>query len=384
MLTHSTDRFGFYTVGNLKFYSKFDAAEVAARSGQSLRWNFNDDIFNCYDWTIEPTQSLREIYKQRALQLRENYDYLVLWYSGGSDSDNILRSFVDNNIRLDEVASYSNLEATGDRNDFLNGEIYNVACPIIQQLKETSQPWIKHTIIDVSKIMMDYFKNQTNKFDWVYNINTYTSPNGATRDTLIDYQPEWLRLIDQGKRIGFIWGLEKPKVVGIKGKFSTVFMDIVDCAETAQLQINPRPGLFNDLFYWTPDYPELIIKQVHVIKRFLKTVPIDSPLLTDESSARNSCITIQGKIKYLTTNGASKLIYPGWQPVPFQVKPPSIIFSPRDNWFRKLPDSDIAKRNWKQGIEHRWLATPEQFKNNPKVMAHGFKQIYSRAYDIGT
>jgi hypothetical protein len=385
MLMHSSiDQFGFYTVGNLKFYSKFDAAEVSARSGQPLHWHFNDDVFSRYDWTKEPIQSLTEIYKQRAQQLREKYDYLVLWYSSGSDSDNILRSFVDNNIQLDEVASYTNLEATGDRNDWLNGEIYNVAGPRIQKIKETSQPWLKHTIIDLSKIIMDFFNNKVNKFDWIYNINSYLSPNNIIRTNIVEYHPDWLRLMDQGKRVGFIWGVEKPKIVGINGKFSTMFMDIIDGAVTPHLQFNPRPGLFHELFYWAPDCPEMVIKQCHVIKKFLKTVAADSPLLTDKGSSRYSVITIQGKIKYLTTNGTNQLIYPGWEPAPFQVKPQSLVFSPRDEWFFSLPDSDIAKHNWKQGIEYFWLNTPKQFKNDPNVMSRGFKTINSQIYDIGT
>jgi hypothetical protein len=385
MLMHSSiDQFGFYTVGNLKFYSKFDAAEVSARSGQPLRWHFNDDVFSRYDWTKEPIQSLTEIYKQRAQQLREKYDYLVLWYSSGSDSDNILRSFVDNNIQLDEVASYTNLEATGDRNDWLNGEIYNVAGPRIQKIKETSQPWLKHTIIDLSKIIMDFFNNKVNKFDWIYNINSYLSPNNIIRTNIVEYHPDWLRLMDQGKRVGFIWGVEKPKIVGINGKFSTMFMDIIDGAVTPHLQFNPRPGLFHELFYWAPDCPEMVIKQCHVIKKFLKTVAADSPLLTDKGSSRYSVITIQGRIKYLTTNGTNQLIYPGWEPAPFQVKPQSLVFSPRDEWFFSLPDSDIAKHNWKQGIEYFWLNTPKQFKNDPNVMSRGFKTINSQIYDIGT
>jgi hypothetical protein len=231
---------------------------------------------------------------------------------------------------------------------------------------------------------MDFFNNKVNKFDWIYNINSYLSPNNIIRTNIVEYHPDWLRLMDQGKRVGFIWGVEKPKIVGINGKFSTMFMDIIDGAVTPHLQFNPRPGLFHELFYWAPDCPEMVIKQCHVIKKFLKTVAADSPLLTDKGSSRYSVITIQGKIKYLTTNGTNQLIYPGWEPAPFQVKPQSLVFSPRDEWFFSLPDSDIAKHNWKQGIEYFWLNTPKQFKNDPNVMSRGFKTINSQIYDIGT
>ena len=42
--------------------------------------------------------------KSHALKLREKYKYLRLWYSGGSDSQTVLNTFVDNKIHLDEIA----------------------------------------------------------------------------------------------------------------------------------------------------------------------------------------------------------------------------------------------------------------------------------------
>ena len=119
------DKFGFYQVGKLKFYSKFDAADLAARTNQSISWNFNDEVFGLYDWSTEPVASLPDLYRARAQQLRDQYDYLVLWYSGGADCDNILDTFVDNNIRLDEAAGVINMAADSNKDGYLNGEIYN-------------------------------------------------------------------------------------------------------------------------------------------------------------------------------------------------------------------------------------------------------------------
>jgi len=49
------------------------------------------------------SESLDFLYALRARQLREKYDYLVLYFSGGADSTNILKTFIDNNIFLDEI-----------------------------------------------------------------------------------------------------------------------------------------------------------------------------------------------------------------------------------------------------------------------------------------
>ena len=67
------DKFGYYTVGEKKSYSKLEALGWG-----SPKWHFNDEIFSAIDWTIEPPFDLWELYKQRAKQIREQYDYVVL------------------------------------------------------------------------------------------------------------------------------------------------------------------------------------------------------------------------------------------------------------------------------------------------------------------
>jgi hypothetical protein len=49
---------GFYKVGNIEFESKIQAYLYANDNNQHVEWNFNDEVFSSYDWTIEPDQSL--------------------------------------------------------------------------------------------------------------------------------------------------------------------------------------------------------------------------------------------------------------------------------------------------------------------------------------
>ena len=87
---------GYYKVGQEKFVSKILAAIKATELKLPMTWHFHDDVFA----KVKPTGqiSLKELYKERALQLREKYDYLILNYSGGSDSWTILNTFLENNI----------------------------------------------------------------------------------------------------------------------------------------------------------------------------------------------------------------------------------------------------------------------------------------------
>jgi len=378
------DKFGFYKVDALKFYSRFDAEQVAAKSNKPLTWHFNDEEFSNFDWTVEPSQSLEELYANRARQIRENYDHVVLWYSGGSDSHNILSSFVNNNIQLDEVASYTNYDATKKTDDWLNAEIYNLTVPTIKHIQDTTQPWLKHTIIDISQLAVDFFKNKINKFDWVYNSNCYLGPNNIARTFIVESQPSWQKLIDQGKRVAFVWGVEKPRVIGVNGHYCIMFIDTIDHAVPVAQQLNDTAGIFHELFYWSPDSKELLAKQAHVIKKFFKSAVASSPYLSDKIDSRASGAVVEGKIKYLTLAGTNRLLYPGWKPVPFQVKPVSLLFTGRDTWFFNLPDSDPAKYAWKTGLEHRWKSTPDFLKQDATNMHKGFKNISSKIYSLGS
>jgi hypothetical protein len=95
-LNYSGDQFGYYTVGpNFKTYSKLLAIEEMRRTGTHLEWHFNESQYQAHDWRKEPSTSLDELYRQRAQEIRDKYDYVVLWYSGGPDSWNILNTFIN-------------------------------------------------------------------------------------------------------------------------------------------------------------------------------------------------------------------------------------------------------------------------------------------------
>jgi len=76
--------------------------------------DFNDlsfhSIFENVDWETEPTDSLSNLYRKRAQQIRDSYDYIVLYFSGGSDSITMLNAFMKNDIEVDEVVVYVNTD----------------------------------------------------------------------------------------------------------------------------------------------------------------------------------------------------------------------------------------------------------------------------------
>ena len=379
------NKFGYYKAGDLTFYSRLEAFEVSKRLNLGkVTWHFNDEVFSSYDWTVEPNESLEELYRQRAQQLREKYDYLVLFFSGGADSTNILDTFIDNGIKLDELLSRVNYEGTGEKDNWMNGEIFNVAIPKGEEAKE-KQPWLKHTVLDVVSDAMSLFKQSETKFNWIYEQNTYVGLNNYCQKILKESQKHWRDLTAAGKKIAFIHGLDKPRISGSDKGFYCYFDDAVDNAVSPAMQIanEHSKGYFSELFYWSPDAVKVVIKQAHVLKRVLKTIDVNSDWVSiGVPNSRVSSVRDK-QLFFLKLNAVHREIYPKWKKVGWQLKPMSFVMSPRDEFFHKLSSWEKEKEWWKMGVEHMWSVMPEELRRRPDEMLKGFRQINSKYYFLG-
>jgi hypothetical protein len=367
-----TDRLGYYRVGDLKFHSKLEAIEMHAKTGIHPHWDFNEAVFVSYDWRTEPQASILELYRQRAQQLRDKYDYIVLIYSGGADSETVLQSFIDNDIKLDEVASYVNYSATGDRNNTLNGEIFDNAIPRIKAI-----PGLPHRIIDLKDLQLEYFTNAT---DWIYGTNTFFNSNVIAREGLALKIPQWRQLIEQGKRVCLLWGLDKPRVLHINNKFVVRFIDIVDNGPTVKSMTGELP-YSDEIFYWTPDLPQIVIKQGHLIKNHLDNYTFKSPWISEQKSDLAYKV-VDGKHYWLSNHGLHSIIYPNYRIGTLSApKPGSTVFSPRDVWFNTMTQRTELDA-WKKGVDHLWRTIPDYWKNNPGDVGSGLKACWSRDYHL--
>ncbi len=345
----SIDKFGYYQVGDVKTYSKLEAITLHEKTGNHPNWMFNQVEFSQLDWTKEPDVDIRALYRMRAQQIRDQYDYVVLFYSGGSDSTNILDTFVSNDIKLDECASFWAIEGDRDLNSHFSTEVSKVAIPRMAQ-----HPGIKHRLIDLTALTNQVYQNNDVKYDWIYFMNTYFSPNNYVRSHLRNIIPEYRAMIDAGKSVCFVWGAEKPRLHVVDGKYAIRFQDLVDNTVSPSMQQFNKPGEFDELFYWSPDFSLGLVKQAHMIMRFLKTCPINSRDFTDIRGKYGYGYTVRdGKTWFLTANGINQLLYPTWDITTISVgKPSSTIFSERDQWFFDTVHHSTAGKNFVMGVQH--------------------------------
>jgi hypothetical protein len=333
MITFNPDKFGFYSVGSQSTYSKYEAFELSRTSNVPVVWNFNDNIFSKMDWKKEPETDLWEMYKQRARQIREAYDYVVLWYSGGSDSHNILMAWLEAGLKIDEIATTWNYQATGNYQNHYNAEITNVVLPDIKKLKDAGYDF-NFRIVDISQFVVDLF--DTWKLDFEYNVNFHFSPNNPAKHLFREKIDDYKNLIAQGKKLCFVWGKEKPAIIRENGKHYFVFTDNIDNTVGPYVQRNYYKGWYDELFYWTPDFPELPIKQAHVLNNFIKYCE-DRNLFESINEERFQPNGFSNRFDmHLKDPYVKTVLYPKWSNDIFcNGKTASFTYSIRDSWFLK-------------------------------------------------
>jgi hypothetical protein len=375
-------KFGFYQVGDYHFYSKREAIEMHRTTSIHPHWNFNESVFSQVDWKTEPKESLADLYLSRAQQIRQQYDYLVLWYSSGADCDNILKTFLDNDILIDEVVSFVNLEGSKDKNDhFMNSEVFNIAMPTVQSYQQR-YPDLKFRLIDICQPTVDYFNDPKNALDWHYSMNTVFNPNSTMRNQLFRNVQEWQRLKDAGKSVCHIWGIDKPRLGLKNNQYFVRYLDIVDPAVSPKWQSENTPGEFIEFFYWTPDMPAITVKQAHVIKNYLRNCTPYSAYITHADTGQGYTM-INGKKYFISNVGLNWLIYPKYVFNDLnEFKPKKLFWTPRDNWFYNLSENENAHRLWKTSLEALWASTPDYWKNDPSDPGKAFKSCVSPEYLI--
>lgn len=274
---------GHYEHDNRLFISReliFDYMEQHNTFDKNIKFNFHDNFFDSLNWTEEPPFSLSELYRQRATSLREEYEYLILSFSGGTDSTEILYTFLDNNIFLDEIqiVHFSSLIKNLDK-DYLKKEGLDIfteyddcALEHLNEIKKRS-PHTKIVDIDATDFFIDdiiagkfstfnpkYKKIATSRFPLVRSSRCITA---------VKYEHNQ-KYINPNKKTAMITGIEKP-IVEVEN--SNLYFNFNDTVYVSARLVNTHSldkRCFFEEFYWSKKSPLIPIKQAHIIKKVLE------------------------------------------------------------------------------------------------------------------
>jgi len=357
---------GYYLVNGIKTLSKFEAWKLSGGDMANVSFIFNDDVFKKEDWTVEPIEDIQSIYAQRAIQLRKDYDYLVLMYSGGIDSHVMLKTFLENNIRIDEICTFSNSDVE-EKTGKLNQEVFNKAIPFVQTL-DLKKLGTKFRHIDIGKLVIDQWSDE------FYFENFHHFTHGPQWHVIRSHKfkaniKDHMELNLKGKRVCYIWGHDKPQIFLRNNQYCYKVVDT--CVDFGARQYVNQMMLkenflnfYDEAFYISREFPKIIIKQCHLLVNEMKKIPKNDTvrLHSIEDLANTGPFVVHHKFnnvqnlsfldnyKFLSRNEIAKIIYPNEMVGTFgddKVKG-SMIFSKKDRWFTESNHTNQQK--WKDKI----------------------------------
>ena len=341
-------KLGYYTCNDQEFQSKVQCSLYATQVNKPMAWEFNHDEFSKYRWDQEPTKSLDQLYDRRSRELREKYDYLVLGYSGGSDSHNILMSFYRQGLHIDEIVTNWVFEAS-KKFTILDPSVtdawnqnaeYELNTREYLQWISDHMPNTKISLYDCSRQIYESF-NKAKDESWVTKSIDPINPAATQRYNIVSVK-EIRKQLDIHNSIGIIIGIDKPRSLIIDNKLYLLFYDKIANIAPMAPHLTEYTNSNVEYFYWSPESCDILAKQSHAILNFLKINQSYKHLWGN--TAWNSRQTRDLVVK--------NIIYTTWDNTRFQVvKPIQDWYSELDYWFTDQFKTLPAGKNWKSGVE---------------------------------
>jgi len=265
-------KYGYWETQGLKFESKYYALRHATIHNSEVWFKYHNEVWTAFDRSVLGKIPLNVLYRTRAQQLRDKYEYLILYYSGGADSHNVLRSFLDNSILLDEICVKM-------PKHILDGKYYSPN-KIDLTARNYWSEWdysIKPTLDVISqqhpniKInIKDYIGNSTTKnIELLFEKSNHIRPAAMLySDSVSDSD---LVVSDSGKTVGHIFGTDKPLLLQKENAAYMFFNDFALSTTTS----GPSNHENGECFYWAPDFPILPFEMAYQTSEYYNLNPND-------------------------------------------------------------------------------------------------------------
>jgi hypothetical protein len=203
--------------------------------------------------------------------------------------------------------------------------------PLLNEIK-TKHPTVKISI-------NDYFENIINfKTDeWLFRGGEWIHPSGVARYNL-EQLTHLRNMAESGKKIGIIYGIDKPSIKFIDNEVQT---NISDLAVNVQRQAFDKkyPNVENVLFYYSYELPQMMIKQAHQVAKWVALPENTNVLkLVFDNKKHRQLYFAQNRFRHsLYERAIVPCIYPSTHRPVFQgAKPTRMFLGEHDDWFYKL------------------------------------------------
>lgn len=227
----------------------------------SLTDNEINDYFNYnVDWTKEPTESLKELMRQQAQLIRDKYSYIVLYFSGGSDSTTMLNAFLDNDIFVDEVVT---IIFDGVNLPCFDGKFAT------EYLKQKNYRG-KFSLVSIKyDDVIRFIKSENSLIDWMQNFSgAIHQLSRSSIEGLEKYG--FSKPIFRNGNIIHVYGIEIPHVVKIDQNYYVVHNMISEPFFNGIMYEHNNFKFFNNR-----EFPKLYVKQAHILARTMKKMNLD-------------------------------------------------------------------------------------------------------------
>jgi hypothetical protein len=259
-----TQKYGYWkTSDGLTFPKKYNALIHATQNNLDLKYSYHDSVWNSFDRNLLGKVPLTQLYKERAQILRDSYQHLILYYSGGADSHNVLMTFINNNIKLDEIIVRWPKPLT-------EGKLYKAnttdrsARNLWSEWDYAVTPtleWLKVNHPDIKITIKDYTEELTQQ-----NLESVIEHSNHTRaGMLLAFSKVDTTYSKKG--IGHIFGVDKPSLA-VNGL--NVYMVFNDLATS--MLYSDKPGDIDpenvECFYWSADFPILAFEMAYQVSEY--------------------------------------------------------------------------------------------------------------------
>lgn len=386
---------GYWSVRGQKFYQKPQALLKAMELNEaSVQYHYYDSVWDSFDRSVLGKRPLDDIYRERAQQLRDSYDYLILSYSGGWDSRNILNTFIKNNIKLDCVHFkwpmkfvdnnfYTISRSTSSLNFLCEWDL--VVKFDLNWLRK-NHPEIRLEIVDWTDMLLSKDTFSDSQFDHIQQFSFMSSLCRHNSHSAVERE-----MVDKGHRVAVIYGVDKP-VVELDSD-NSFYLRFADTAPTVCLPRLYNPN-GNEYFYWTPDMPLLVFEQANQILKYLELNPQDQQVFGRDvdpellKSLGGDTQRRRHELLHAKLNDENKLlkkiVYSEYDPNLFQADKP---MRSSDNFKGNTKDFFLETNNQVTEVKKiwhgQWQSWLGQFKNKFQSPPGWFSQCKTKRFYVG-